>query len=510
MNTNNSPKFLCRKNEDTLQPINTQFSGIFNKALFTQENLNILNSNKNNTHKILSSPQLSESSNSTVETIDYEFLTPKTKAVRQIPSSPNKELNLTEYFGKFMEKPKFLNLDSRNMEILKKVSNNVPADGNLTFKTNASNDLTNVIYFNIPQSKLINHNIMSPASLGLKKRLPATSTSQPVQTKPAITAPAKRKVGRPRNESKKSVEKEVDPFEEDELISHRTKSGRIVKFNPDVAKIFQLDSDAEPVMDAPTPKVTASTPVPELIPQQQQSRQQPELLSGLVEPAKKPRKISSEFRCTTCKKIYLGKNKMNHHFKLFPDHRPKKSDDESILFTHLMSMVRQKKKNKDMADVFFKELSNFVQVCEKLTPKLITNKDNHPNTHHHVIDKNAASLLRINPGNYRLNMNVFDKTFKLDNPIEPIDNEEQENEAVNNSSETNEDHHELEPEVVGHEVIKALDDVPSLDGNEVNLLIRQTNELTNLTNISDIVGETEKIEQHINMDGDNALLGFLT
>lgn len=245
--------------------------------------------------------------------------------------------------------------------------------------------------------------------------------------------------------------------------------------------------------------------------------QQPEqkLLPGLSVPPKRTRKISSEFRCTTCKKIYLGKNKMEKHFKLFPDHRPKASENESVLFSHLMSIVRQKKKNADMANVFFKELSNFVQLCEKLTPKLITNKDNHPNTHHHIVDKNAASLLRINPGHYRLNMNVFDKNFKLDNPIEPEVHEEPEPETVLDSSDNQIDDHHLEedlrPVVIGKEAIKALDtlddkDVPSLDGNDVNLLIRQTNELTNLTNISDIVGETEKIEQHID---DNALLEFL-
>lgn len=93
--------------------------------------------------------------------------------------------------------------------------------------------------------------------------------------------------------------------------------------------------------------------------------------------------------------------------------------------------------------------------------------------------------------------------------MEPMGQDEQEGEAIHHSLENHDDHHhEMGTEAIGNEVIKALDDVPSLDGNEVNLLIRQTNELTNLTNISDIVGETEKIEQHI-VDGDNALLGFL-
>lgn len=333
-------------------------------------------------------------------------------------------------------------------------------------------------------------------------RLPNSMTSTP-HGKPPPNAPLKRKVGRPRNDSKRPIEKEIDLFDEDDLISHRTKSGRIVKLNPDIAKIFQIDPD-EPQIEQHIQIPVVHSQVIEALPHHQP---EPKLLPGLKEPPKKPRKISSEFRCTTCKKIYLGKNKMNHHFKLFPDHRPKASENESILFSHLMSMVRQKKKNKDMADVFFKELSNFVQLCEKLTPKLITNKDNHPNTHHHIVDKNAASLLRINPGNYRLNMNVFDKNFKLDNPIEPEVHFEPEPEIILDSSD-NQDQHDLQPVAINNEVIKALDDVPSLDGNEVNLLIRQTNELTNLTNISDIVGETEKMDQHI-VDGDNALLEFL-
>lgn len=148
MNLNNSPKFLCHQNEDTLQPINTQFSGIFNRSdlhsrIFTQENLSLLNrtnaDRSQSQSKMLSSPQMSESSNSTVETIDYEFLTPHTKAkiVRHhVSSSPIKDLNLSEYFGKFMEKPRLLqNLDNRQMDILKKVSRNVPENGNMTFTT---------------------------------------------------------------------------------------------------------------------------------------------------------------------------------------------------------------------------------------------------------------------------------------------------------------------------------------------------------------------------------------
>lgn len=140
MHKNNTPKFYQPPNEDVPLPINTQFSGIFNKSskIFTQENLNLLNKSRVQ----ISSPQpqlTSESSNSTVETIDYEFLTPQThKQPRRYPvaSSPNKELNLSEYFGKFLEKPRLLqNLDHRQTEILSKISKTVPPHGNLTFKT---------------------------------------------------------------------------------------------------------------------------------------------------------------------------------------------------------------------------------------------------------------------------------------------------------------------------------------------------------------------------------------
>ena len=139
MNKSTPTKYLCQKNEDELLPINTQFSGIFNKSRFTHENLLL---NRTPTRNQISSspqPQTSESSNSTVETIDYEFLTPhsKTKVVRNhIASSPNKELNLSEYFGKFLEKPKLIqNLDEKQTEVLMKVSQRLPAHGNITFKT---------------------------------------------------------------------------------------------------------------------------------------------------------------------------------------------------------------------------------------------------------------------------------------------------------------------------------------------------------------------------------------
>ena len=37
MNKNSSVKFLCHKDEDNLSPINSKFSGIFNKSLFADK-----------------------------------------------------------------------------------------------------------------------------------------------------------------------------------------------------------------------------------------------------------------------------------------------------------------------------------------------------------------------------------------------------------------------------------------------------------------------------------------
>lgn len=90
-------KFLITSHES--EPVNSQFSGIFKKALDTQEN------------------------------IDYEFLTPKTK---KAATSQSEELNLKEYFGKFMEPQSLQNTSLQN--VLRKISRNFH-DGQITFKT---------------------------------------------------------------------------------------------------------------------------------------------------------------------------------------------------------------------------------------------------------------------------------------------------------------------------------------------------------------------------------------
>lgn len=352
-------------------------------------------------------------------------------------------------------------------------------------KTSSQNKLENVVYYNQGNSKRINYNIVEPAVLGLIE-----DSESEMSVRKMNPTPVKRKVGRPRNENRVIINPPAltaNKESTDDIINHRTKHGRVVKFTQEVAKLLQVDKESSMqvprIVTEPVIRASISQPQEEII----------------QERPRKQRKISSEFRCTTCKKVYLGRNKMNHHLKLNPDHRA--FSNESDLFSHLMKIVRQKKNNQDMANVFFKELSSFVQQCERLTPKLITNKE-HPDVLHHNINKDAASVLRINPGEYRINTNVFDRNFKFDAPPNHHQNEEEM--SVNSDAHIDEEvHGDIEErETHRHEVIKVLDDVPSLDGNEVNLLIPQTTELTNLTNISDIITN----DAH---EGDNAILEFL-
>lgn len=224
----------------------------------------------------------------------------------------------------------------------------------------------------------------------------------------------KRKVGRPKANLKKKLLEEAEAkkaLAEKEAFLAQTRCGRKVKVP---TTFFQAD---------PTNIAHSSIQrLPEVhqeIVRKQETPDEPKLLClENVAPPKRPRKISSKFRCGTCKKIYLGKNKMANHFKLNPDHKPP-NDSESILYSHLMTLVHQRSSNETKASFFLKELSNFVEEVHKLVPKLITNQEE--NSLLRNIDKHMASLLRINPGSYRLNMNVFDKNFKNEPKVEVVE-----------------------------------------------------------------------------------------
>lgn len=129
MNFNATPKFLIHQNGE--MPINTQFSGIFSKSsLVIQQQQAPAVSSEDDEQKI--------KTDETSSNMDYEFVTPfnKTKDDRNfVASSPNKELNLTEYFGRYFEKPTLLRgLNDRQIDVLRRVSKNVPVDGIITFK----------------------------------------------------------------------------------------------------------------------------------------------------------------------------------------------------------------------------------------------------------------------------------------------------------------------------------------------------------------------------------------
>lgn len=182
------------------------------------------------------------------------------------------------------------------MKILKKITHTTPPNGCISLKSSSQNKLENVVYYNQETSKLINFNILSPSAVGLIGEEEARNAQE---------VPVKRKVGRPRNDSKKlyqNTHQELISQMETELISHRNKYGRVIKIaNKDVAKILQVDQEISPkeieqipvqnniIIQQPVTTTTTTTTT--------------QLLPGLEPPRKKKRKISAEFRCTTCKKV---------------------------------------------------------------------------------------------------------------------------------------------------------------------------------------------------------------
>ncbi|CAO1390608.1 unnamed protein product [Diamesa serratosioi] len=480
----NGQKYLANQ-DDLLEPINSSLtSGIFSRTTYSGELSFGIYDDSTDSKKSHDETTITESSRESGSIANYEFLQPKPQKNKDAAN-----LNLVNYFKRFTdERPKLLQgLNEQQNETLRKVSADASIankSGNLTFKLNESNEMDKVVYYNPTHSERIDYLIPTPESMGLIK---SKSSCQDTIATSTPKSTVKRKVGRPRNILKRPIEETEDSIEID-ATARRTKFGRITKINSNVAKIYQVEQHTNATVE-PSPFVSN---IPQkmilTLPEILAVSQDKPIQSTLSEQPKRKRKISSEFRCSTCQKIYLGKNKMNQHYKLNPNHKPIKSECDSVLFTHLMGLVRQKKTNKEMAQFFVKELSMFLEKIQKLTPKLITSNEI-PNSFDQMIDKNAAVLLRINPGEYKLNMNVFDKTFKLDNPIE--------------QQQITDDHQEDNHTTIHHDdqIKKSLDDlsVRSLDGTEVNLMIRGTNELTNLTNISDLV-DTEKISDHLNDD----------
>lgn len=87
LGASSSAKFLCHQNGNDIEPINTQFSGIFNKSLLT-DSIN----QHNYDHEIET-----ESSTTSTITENNEFLLPHSKL--NVHKSPQqKEISLSDYF----------------------------------------------------------------------------------------------------------------------------------------------------------------------------------------------------------------------------------------------------------------------------------------------------------------------------------------------------------------------------------------------------------------------------
>jgi hypothetical protein len=224
---------------------------------------------------------------------------------------------------------------------------------NLFFR-NSDKDFNKMTFYNTAESRRVQFHIISPESLNL-----VDSNKNHISDFSIIQSPPKRKVGRPRaNPAKRLFIEEMstksdDSFKQNDFLlkSHCRRATSSKKY-------IDLDSHQQ------TEEIQPCHSYPS---EQIQLRELP--------PPKRSRKISAKFRCPACNKIYLGKNKMNNHFKLFPEHKPIQPENESLLYSHLMSLIHQKTKNEDKTSFFLKELSNFVEKMQKLTPKLITTNE---------------------------------------------------------------------------------------------------------------------------------------
>lgn len=155
--------------------------------------------------------------------------------------------------------------------------------------------------------------VYTPSNLGL---LPQETKKHTQKSTPIVVV--KRKVGRPKKDDTRLVKKDSRLCEKIDVIKHRTKSGRIVKFSTEAAKIFQLDNlQREDKMTETSFPAIEDRPLNQgLKILQLQQQKSPKLLTGLTEPTKKQRRISSQFRCTRCGKVYLGKIKMEKHLEV--------------------------------------------------------------------------------------------------------------------------------------------------------------------------------------------------
>lgn len=180
-----------------------------------------------------------------------------------------------------------------------------------------------------------------------------------LQLKPPTPIINGTKRGRPRKVHKKQVIEniEIEDTSGDEISLKvwRTRSGRMTKPPKHIAEVNLLkpsnDSDKEEPMVLEENKN----------------------ISTEIKSNKRKRNISSQYRCTTCKKAYLGRIKMSKHLQLNPTHIAPSINsvsDENNAWLDLIKRLKSVPKNYQPR-ILFEEFVNFLNKAREIIPSLL-------------------------------------------------------------------------------------------------------------------------------------------
>lgn len=217
--------------------------------------------------------------------------------------------------------------------------------------------------------------------------------------------PSKR--GRPKKTDEKPVEREPSP-EIPVAKPIRTRSGRVTKpprhknFRP----LHEIDTDnidgTVTVVEEPKSNIE-----PKEDKQSELEHPKPILFSGLP---KQKRNIPAQYRCPTCKKAYVGFNRIERHLKLFPDHGPlpiKRQRASASLWETSLKLARSAPPG-SRGVALLNDLSSLIQNIQKISSTFIRPSDE--KGHHYEINESLGLLLRIPPGKYSINESAIFET----------------------------------------------------------------------------------------------------
>ncbi|KAJ8916163.1 hypothetical protein NQ315_016302 [Exocentrus adspersus] len=212
------------------------------------------------------------------------------------------------------------------------------------------------------------------------------------------------KRGRPR---KKKLEQA--PAEEPVKTVPRTRSGRAVRFPKYIEKAFiTLDFKKVETDDGSLNSKDEELKTSEFI----RFEEDPEEVKKsteipLMPPKQRRRKISSQYRCPKCQKVYLGKNKMIQHIKKYPDHGPAPHNELNFDVWNYLVDITQKCSPAQRGIKFCEELTNLLHNVLLLTSALF--KKPEPNKNLVDVDKVLGNAIGLPPGSYRFNENELYK-----------------------------------------------------------------------------------------------------